>query len=699
MDIMELSAGEATTPEDMDDDMVYTMAAPNAVTPKSKRPPNLSPFPPGFLTLIRPEMALSTLSARSNSNHSGTPEVKGYKIGGMASIDAVGSYGVVVDATRYVSGTDIAEPYVAKFFGYSQNRPDMSWILREIDNLRHLRDVSGVATIKGTFLDTPDGLISNVIPKCHEGIYPIIVMERCDGGDLCSRIIALRVNGHCFSEAIVSRIFRSFIAALADVHQKNMINCDLKTENLVFKSKDPEDLEVKIIDFGIAVHLWDREVHYEHRPIGTPAFQAPESLTPEHGQYEFSRASDIWQAGCILYIMLTMEFPFGGDDYDGTSNRRNGRQPSTRDRILDVHFIDKLRQLPVSDLAKDLLIKMFRFNPKDRITARQTLRHPFLERTSELSSSDLGQEHKTKTMVKYTRYSLRGLLNNKLHRAGKLLELRDRCLDNFSDPPLSGRKRSYSENGDSGLLSARKRSASDSGDGFCSSFNLSKVTKVEVDRIHKLEFLYSNSPISLSQFQKIRSFIISEFKKTLGIALCPKEPVFISKLFEFPGIEYSKFRAFLLSDREFSNLGFLCDDEALKVLDGNQNGKVTYFEFMIGLGPLVAYNGLRRSIFECDGVALRRSSSCGDMDPPSNNLELSLDSEIYYEIFNIYQNGIIYPLVIIHGLSYMLQKDVMVETIIKGYNLSEQGLTREEFIIFFRVVLENSKSYSALRTC
>ena len=88
-----------------------------------------------------------------------------------------GSYGVVVDAIRKSDGKN----FVMKFFGYTKNKPDISWILREIDNLRALDAIEGVAQIEATFTDSADGYISKMIPKIYKKKYPIIVMEKLSG--------------------------------------------------------------------------------------------------------------------------------------------------------------------------------------------------------------------------------------------------------------------------------------------------------------------------------------------------------------------------------------------------------------------------------------------------------------------------------------------------------------------------------------
>jgi hypothetical protein len=46
----------------------------------------------------------------------------------------------------------------------------------------------------------------------------------------------------------------------------------------------------------------------------------------------------------------------------------------------------------------------------------------------------------------------------------------------------------------------------------------------------------------------------------------------------------------------------------------------------------------------------------------------------------------------------MLSKESNIESILKGYNLSEKGLNKEHFVKFFSVVIENTKT-SAARTC
>jgi hypothetical protein len=72
-----------------------------------------------------------------------------------------------------------------KFFGYTKNKPDISWILREIDNLKALEGIKGVAQIEATFMDSGPGYIAGLMPKKHHGRYPVIVMEKLSGYYFC----------------------------------------------------------------------------------------------------------------------------------------------------------------------------------------------------------------------------------------------------------------------------------------------------------------------------------------------------------------------------------------------------------------------------------------------------------------------------------------------------------------------------------
>lgn len=629
-----------------------------------------------------------SLSAGLNSK---SVVVEGFRIDGLASADAIGGYGVVVSATKLKD----AERCVAKFFGYAENRPDVSWIMREIDNLRHLQGLKGVVEIKGTFLDSPQGHIVKIYEKRYKRVYPVIVMERCDGGDLFSRMDALRRAGRGFTEAHCSKIFRSFIAALAEVHGRNMINCDLKTENLVFKSRDEEDLEVKIIDFGLATHLWDRAVHFDDRSHGTEIFMAPESIEKNaHEQTQYSRATDIWQAGCILYLMLTMQYPFGERD--------------ARENILNPeYFVSKLQATPnISDLAKDLLFRIFQYDPKYRITAEDILNHPWIANVAALSQVDLGPEHATRTKSMHQQYIIRRLLNQKArndsYKKHKLLELHEQTksrrssrLENCDTPGVSSPHAADGANSEfSETDSNRKRQQGD----MMSPLGVDVVTPKKISRFTSIGGTNTDgdgrsgneSPISLRQFRQIRDLYLDAVKRKLE----SQEPCtagagtgngegFVNQLYEFAGLEFDHFIAIAKHD-SFGDIEFLQDPAALVILDSNANNHVDYLELMLGLGPLVCLDAA--TTLQCvDAVPLTRQHT--------NSNSMTLAPEIYFEIFNIFQNDVISHVAVNEGLRFILGSELWNEVSSSG-SLPAQDLNKQDFLCRFSNIITQTRPFS-----
>lgn len=331
--------------------------------------------------------------------------VNGFSIHPVVNENRKGSYGIVVDAVRLSDGKE----FVMKLFGYTKNKPDISYILREIDNLQVLNSVPGVAHIETIFNDSVDGYISKTVPKLYKRIYPIIVMERLKGGELFERILSKDSQNESFSETDAALIFKTFITALDQIHtEKNMINIDLKSENLVFSN--PSDYEsIKIIDFGMAVSLYNRDEHFEDKLGGTEAYLAPESIThyDKYGQALFSRASDVWQAGCILYTLLTVSFPFGSN-----------KTPDLHARIKSRRFVfQDLAQIQIrfklSNEVTDLFDRMFAVDPAARMTCREILNHPWIVNSVEdkLSSISFGDDYFNRLRSFQCQRKFRQLLN------------------------------------------------------------------------------------------------------------------------------------------------------------------------------------------------------------------------------------------------------------------------------------------------
>ncbi|KAF9145466.1 Serine/threonine-protein kinase plk1 [Mortierella sp. GBA39] len=95
-----------------------------------------------------------------------------------------------------------------------------------------------------------------------------------------------------------TRYFSAEIATgLAHLHDRGLIHCDLKPENIFFVSS----MRIRIGDLGLA-ERFDLERTRGDR-VGTDGYRAPEVVDLKPHTY----ALDIFSFGCIIYLLLREE--------------------------------------------------------------------------------------------------------------------------------------------------------------------------------------------------------------------------------------------------------------------------------------------------------------------------------------------------------------------------------------------------------
>jgi serine/threonine protein kinase len=293
-----------------------------------------------------------------------------------------GGFGIIIGGIRRSDKLPVA----LKFFGYIDVEPDINSLYREIDHMYLLRHIPEVVRIIGVFNDTNSGLISSTFEsKQFLRRYPVIAMERVEGEDLYHRLFKIRTKQTTTLEfeETVSVIFKNIVLALRAMHSVDVIHCDFKTENVVFvrpweadlalHPSDKRRMDLKLIDFGAALHLRGREAHYVGSSdfgVSRP-FLPPETILEQWrtGEAVYSQQTDVWQAGCVLFMMLHMSFPFGTSDDPGLFNN------ITSGKRVGVGG----RQGP-SLWAEDLLDGILCTDPAQRFTMEDILHHPWVTR-------------------------------------------------------------------------------------------------------------------------------------------------------------------------------------------------------------------------------------------------------------------------------------------------------------------------------
>ncbi|RUS70449.1 hypothetical protein EGW08_021787 [Elysia chlorotica] len=185
----------------------------------------------------------------------------------------------------------------------------------------------------------------------------ILVTEYCSGGELFDECV---IN-ESFKEDDVRKLLAQILEGLAYLHDKNIVHLDLKPQNILLTKPFP-DGDIKICDLGFACLTNTGEDIRDI--IGTPDYVAPEVLDYE----PLNIQTDMWSLGVLTYVMLTACSPFAGDT-----------QQETFCNITQVKmdYPDDLFE-EINPLAKDFISKLLVKKPRDRMTARQCLDHPWL---------------------------------------------------------------------------------------------------------------------------------------------------------------------------------------------------------------------------------------------------------------------------------------------------------------------------------
>ena len=99
--------------------------------------------------------------------------------------------------------------------------------------------------------------------------------------------------------------------SLAEIHAANIIHKDIKPSNIFF---NPEDEQVKIIDFGISTVLSRENPTVKNPNIleGTLAYLSPEQTGRMNRSLDYR--TDFYSLGATFYELLTHQLPFETHD-------------------------------------------------------------------------------------------------------------------------------------------------------------------------------------------------------------------------------------------------------------------------------------------------------------------------------------------------------------------------------------------------
>ncbi|OMJ68906.1 hypothetical protein SteCoe_33507 [Stentor coeruleus] len=204
-------------------------------------------------------------------------------------------------------------------------------------------------------LDHPN--IVNIIETFETDLYCFVVLEYCSGGELFHKLCKQKT----FSEQQAAKVMKSLISAVMYCHNHGICHRDLKPENCLYLTSS-EDSDLKIIDFGLSVAVTEEQILHELN--GTPYYIAPEILM---GNY--TKVVDCWSIGVIMYMLLSGTPPFKGKDNNEILMNVYSGSFTFRPKAFKV----------ISNVAKDLIVRLLTKDPAYRITAQQAFMHPWIQ--------------------------------------------------------------------------------------------------------------------------------------------------------------------------------------------------------------------------------------------------------------------------------------------------------------------------------
>ncbi|KAI9593623.1 kinase-like domain-containing protein [Syncephalis fuscata] len=220
--------------------------------------------------------------------------------------------------------------------------------------------------------------------KSERHIY--LIMEYCSLGDLTDFIkrradrVGLRGAAGGLKEPVVRHFLFQLGRALEFLRSKNLIHRDIKPQNLLLlpnpladSSESGNPMEalptLKIADFGFARFLPSQSL--AETLCGSPLYMAPEILRYE----KYDAKADLWSVGAVLYEMCCGRPPFRAHNHIELLHRIEKKADNIsfpEDREPPENGVRPV----IADDIKDLIRKLLKRNPVERISFEEFFLHP-----------------------------------------------------------------------------------------------------------------------------------------------------------------------------------------------------------------------------------------------------------------------------------------------------------------------------------
>lgn len=250
--------------------------------------------------------------------------------------------------------------------------------LREIQALRRLSPHDHIISLEEVLYDQPTGRLALVFELMDANLYELIKGRR-----------------HYLNPQLIKGYMWQLMKSLDHMHRKGIFHRDIKPENILIENCSDVSKGLKLADLGSCRGIYSKQPYTEY--ISTRWYRAPECLLTD-GYY--GPEMDLWGAGCVFFEITSLYPLFPGSNEVDQINRIHKVLGTPSDDVLNkfrskgnshisLDFpeskgmgIPQLIPHASADCV-DLIVKLLKYDASERISARETMRHPYFKECRE----------------------------------------------------------------------------------------------------------------------------------------------------------------------------------------------------------------------------------------------------------------------------------------------------------------------------